>query len=124
MLSPAGVQNEEANYIGRRPVRPACACIAGANPLESAPMKLTEANFQMAVKIGGLILALSVVANLYLLLRYREVYRDASRAELAVVRQGATLTLQIQTLEAIIRDFATRAQSDPGIAEIFKHYQT
>jgi hypothetical protein len=86
-------------------------------------MKLTEANFQVAVKIGGLILALSAVGNLYLLLRYREVYRDASRAELVVLQQGATLGLQMQTLEAIIREFASRAQTDPGIADIFKHYQ-
>ena len=87
-------------------------------------MKLTEANFQMVVKIGGLILAMSAVANLYLLLRYREVYRDASRAELAVLQQGAALSFQIQTLEAIVREFAIRAPTDPWIASIFKHYQT
>jgi hypothetical protein len=87
-------------------------------------MKLTDANFQMTVKIGGLILAIGAVANVYLLLRHREVYRDASRTEVAVIQHGAAVTVQLQTLEAIIREFATRAQTDSGIAEIFKHYQS
>jgi hypothetical protein len=86
-------------------------------------MKLNDASFQTIVKVGGFILAVSVVANVYILLRHREVYRDASRVEVAVQQQGAVLNFQLATLEAIIREFGNRASNDPGIAAIFQHYQ-
>jgi hypothetical protein len=86
-------------------------------------MKLNDATFQSVVKLGGFILAVSAVANIYLLLRHREVYRDASRVEVAAQQQGVVLTFQLQTLEAIIREFGNRASNDVGIAAIFQHYQ-
>ena len=86
-------------------------------------MKLTDANFQSIVKVGGFILALSAVANVYILLRHREVFRDAARVEVAAQQQATVLSFQLQTLEAIIREFGNRATNDPGIAAIFQHYQ-
>jgi hypothetical protein len=86
-------------------------------------MKLTDASFQSIVKVGGFILAVSAVANVYILLRHREVYRDASRVEVVAQQQGAILNFQAQTLEAIVREFANRAPNDPGIAAIFQRYQ-
>jgi hypothetical protein len=82
-------------------------------------MKLTNENFQIALKVGGLLLAVSTVANVYLLLRHREVYRDESRAELKVQQLG----MQQQVLEAILREFAARASTDTEIAAIFRRYQ-
>src|SRR5438876_304204 len=83
-------------------------------------MKLTEENFQTAVKIGGLVLMLSTVGNVYFLLRHREVYRDASRIEAESQQRGALLTLQQSALENILRDFQSRASNDPGIAAVFQ----
>jgi hypothetical protein len=86
-------------------------------------MKITDASFQSIVKAGALVLAISTVANIYFLLRYREVYRDASKVEVVAQQQGAVLTFQLQTMEAIVREFGNRAASDAGIAAIFQHYQ-
>lgn len=86
-------------------------------------MKLTDTSFQSAVKVGTLVLAVSAVANVYFLLRYREVYRDATRVEVVAQQQGAVLNFQLQTLEAIVRDFGNRVASDPGIAAVFQRYQ-
>jgi hypothetical protein len=86
-------------------------------------MKLTDASFQSIVKVGGLVLAVSAVANVYILLRHREVYRDASRVELVAQQQGAVLSIQLQTLEAVIREFGSRSTTDPGIAAVFQRYQ-
>ena len=83
-------------------------------------MQLTDANFQRAIKVGGLVLALCVFGNLYFLLRYREVYRDATQADAAVQQ----LVPREQILENVIREFAGRAASDPGVAGIFKRHQT
>lgn len=82
-------------------------------------MKLTDSNFQTAVKVGGLVLTISAVGNLYFLLRYREVYRDATRAD-STVQQ---LVPKEQILESLVREFAGRAASDPGVAEIFHRHQ-
>ena len=83
-------------------------------------MKLTDRNFQTAVKLGALLLILSTLGNVYLLLRHREVYRDASRREVEVQQQGAVLTLQQQAVEGVLREFAARAPTEAGIAEIFQ----
>lgn len=86
-------------------------------------MKLTNENFQLAVKVGGLLLFVSAAANLYLLLRYREVYRDMTRVESIARQQGAGIAMRQQVVEGLLRDFATRTTSDAGIAEIFNRYR-
>ena len=86
-------------------------------------MKLTDENFQIAVKVGAVLLAVSTVANVYLLLRHREVYRDQSRVEVAVQQQSAVMLLQQQALEGILREFWARASTDPEIAAVFRRYQ-
>ena len=78
----------------------------------------------MAVKVGAVLLAVSTVANVYLLLRHREVYRDQSRVEVAVQQQSGVMLLQQQALEGVLREFAIRAQTDPDIAAIFRRYQS
>ena len=86
-------------------------------------MKLTNENFQLAVKVGGLVSFLSTFANVYLLLRHYEVFRDASRTEMTVQREGAQITMRQQLLDGLIREFGARAQSDPGIAAVFDRYR-
>lgn len=82
-------------------------------------MKLTDSSFQTAAKVGGLVLAISTIGNLYFLLRYREVYRDATRADWTLQQ----LAPRQQILENVIREFAGHANSDPGVAEIFRRHQ-
>ncbi len=74
----------------------------------------------MAVKLGALLLMLSTLGNVYLLLRHREVYRDASRREVEAQQQAVVLTLQQQAFDGVLREFAARAPSEAGIAEIFQ----
>ena len=87
-------------------------------------MKITDASFQSAVKLGAILLVVSAVANIYLLLRYREIYRDASRIEVAAQKQTAVLVLRTQVLESLIREFVSRSANDPGISGIFQRYQS
>ena len=87
-------------------------------------MKLTDENFQLAVKVGGLLLFASTVGNLYLLLLHREIYRDAMRVEAVVQQQGTVIAMRQQLIEGLLREFANRAKTDPGIAEIFSRYRT
>ncbi len=85
---------------------------------------ITEKNFQMAVRCGSVLLAVSIIANLYSVLRYREIYRDRVQAELRLrdprVQQ---LVLQEQAFENVLREFISRAPSNPQIAEILRRYQ-
>jgi hypothetical protein len=87
-------------------------------------MKLTEENFQIAVKVGAVLLAISTVANVYFLLRHREVYRDQIKAEAAIQQQSPVMLMQQQALEGILREFALRAASNTEIAAIFHRYQS
>ena len=86
-------------------------------------MKLTNENYQLAVKVGTVLLLVSTGANLYLLLRHREVSRDAARVEAVVQQEGAVINLKQQLIESLLREFANRAQNDPGITEIFNRYR-
>jgi hypothetical protein len=85
-------------------------------------MKLSESSFQTAVKVGGLVLLVSTVGNVYLLLRHREVYRDATRVEAEFQRQSLIIALKQQALEGVLREFATHANTDLNIAAILQRY--
>jgi hypothetical protein len=83
---------------------------------------MTDTGFQHLAKWGGVALALAAVSNIYCVLRYREVYRDATRIEQAYPQQLATLNLQQQALEGVIREFASKAGGDPQVVEILRRY--
>jgi hypothetical protein len=82
-------------------------------------VKLSEQNFQTAVRIGGVALAVCAVANVYLVMRHVELYRDAVRRD----QQAQQLIPQQQAMEGALRDFASRASADPQIAEILIRYK-
>jgi hypothetical protein len=86
-------------------------------------MKITESVFQKVVLVGAWLLVISTVGNVYLLLRHRELYRDASRAEVMVQQKLAGLTLQQLALDGVIRDFAAHRATDAGLAEIFQRLE-
>jgi len=83
---------------------------------------MTETRFQQFVKWGGLVLAVAAVSNIYFVLRYREVYRDAARVDQVYPQQLATLNVQQQALEGVVRDFATKAGTDPRVVEILRRH--
>src|SRR5271170_1696506 len=81
--------------------------------------QMTEKNFQMAVQYGSIVLGITVVFNIYVVMHYVEVYRDAMRAD-AQVQQ---LELRGQAIQGLLQDFAARANTDPQIGQIFKQAQ-
>lgn len=83
---------------------------------------MSETRFQQVVKWGGLALVLAAVSNVFFVLRYREVYRDATKLEQVYAQQLATLSLEQRALEGVIKDFATKAGRDPQVAEILRRY--
>jgi 3'-phosphoadenosine 5'-phosphosulfate (PAPS) 3'-phosphatase len=82
-------------------------------------MTITEKDIQTAVNFGGAALALSVVLNIYFVMRNREVYRDQLQSEVRFQQ----LMVQEQALEGVAREFVSRAGSDPKLAEILQRYQ-
>jgi len=80
---------------------------------------LSEKNFQMAVTYGPIVLGLCLLLNIWAVMRYREVYRDAIKSEV----QLQQLVAGEQIAQAVLQEFATRANSDAHIAEIFKQAQ-
>ena len=81
---------------------------------------MNERTFQAAVKYGGIVLALCLILNVWVVMRHVEIYRDAGRAD----AQFQQLATQQQLLQAVLQDFAARASSDAEIANIFKKAQT
>ena len=81
--------------------------------------QVTEKTFQAAVQYGSIVLGISVIFNIYVVMHYVEVYRDAVRAD-AVVQQMA---VREQAIQALLQDFAARSNTDPQLAQIFKQAQ-
>jgi len=81
---------------------------------------MTERNFQTAVQYGSIVLGISVVFNIYVVMRYVEVYRDAVRAD----AQYQQVVVREQALQGLLQDFAVRANNDPQLAQIFRKAQT
>jgi hypothetical protein len=80
---------------------------------------MNEKNFQMVVKFGPIALALCLLLNIWGVMRYREVYRDAVKAEVQLQQVEA----KGQIAQAVLQEFVARANSDPHIAEVFKQAQ-
>ena len=80
---------------------------------------MTEKTFQLTVRYGSIALGICLIFNIWVVMRHIEVYRDATRAE----AQAEQMALRGQILQAVVQDFAARANSDPHIAEIFKRAQ-
>ncbi|HXA81064.1 MAG TPA: hypothetical protein VNV14_07325 [Opitutaceae bacterium] len=80
---------------------------------------MNEKNFQMVVKFGPIVLGLCLLLNIWGVMRYREVYRDAIKAEVQLqqVEAGG------QIVQAVLQEFSAHANSDPHIAEIFRQAQ-
>jgi len=83
-------------------------------------MHMNEKTFQDVVRYGPIALGLCLLLNIWVVLRYREIYRDAIKAEVQL-QQVATGE---QIGQSVLQDFAARANSDPHIAEIFRQAQT
>ncbi len=81
---------------------------------------ISEKNFQLVVKFGPFVLGVCLLLNIWLVLRYREVYRDSIKAELQL-QQGV---MAEKALEGVVQDFSARANSDPHIAEILREAQS
>jgi hypothetical protein len=87
-------------------------------------MKITERQFQALVQCGGIALAICVVANLYLVLRYRELYRDRVQTELRFQQLATgTVLAQRQAFESVLREFIPRAAQDAKVGEILQRHQ-
>jgi hypothetical protein len=70
----------------------------------------------MVVKYGPIAIALCLLINIWAVMRYREVYRDAIKSEV----QLQQLSNAEQLAQGVLQDFSARAGSDAHIAEIFK----
>ena len=80
---------------------------------------MTEKMFQTIIRYGSMVLAISVILNIWVVLRHAEVYRNATRAE----AQAQQLALRDQALQGVAQEFAVRANNDPQLAAIFKRVQ-
>jgi hypothetical protein len=80
---------------------------------------MNEKTFQAVVRFGPIVLGLCLLLNVWAVLRYREVYRDAINMEVQV--QQAVGGGQIG--QSVLQEFAAHANSDPHIAEIFRQAQ-
>jgi hypothetical protein len=82
-------------------------------------MQMTDKTFQAVVRYGSTVLVISAILNIWVVMRYVEVYRNAARAD-AELQQ---LALREQALQSVAQEFAARANNDPQIAGIFKRVQ-
>ena len=80
---------------------------------------MNEKTFQAVVRYGPIALGLCLLLNVWAVLRYREIYRDAVQAEVQLQQVAAGE----QIAQGVLQEFAARANSDPHIAEIFRQAQ-
>ena len=81
---------------------------------------MNEKRFQQWVRYGGAALALSLVGNLYFVLRNIELHRDAAQSD----RQAQMMTVKTQIMETVLQEFSTRAGRDANIARILAQRPT
>jgi hypothetical protein len=82
-------------------------------------MQLSEQRFRAISRYGGIALAVSVMLNVYFVMRHFEVYRDAVRAD----RQVQMLVQQQPVIQATLQEFVNRAGTDAQVREILDRHQ-
>ena len=80
---------------------------------------MTEKTFQAAVTYGSTALVIAAILNVWVVMRYVEVYRNAALADAKVQE----LIVREQALKSVAQEFAARSNTDPQIAAIFKRVQ-
>ncbi len=80
---------------------------------------MNEKTFQAVVRYGPIALGLCLLLNVWTVMRYREIHRDALKAEVQVQQ----LAGGEQIAQSVLQEFAAHANSDPRIAEIFRQAQ-
>jgi hypothetical protein len=80
---------------------------------------MNEKTFQALIRYGGILVAVCLILNVWVVMRHIEVYRDASRTEFRLQQ----LLAQQQVLQTVLQEFAARASTDADIAGIFKKAQ-
>lgn len=80
---------------------------------------MNEKTFQAIVRFGPIALGLCLLLNVWGVLRYREIYRDAIKAEVQL--QQASVGEQLG--QSVLQEFAAHVNTDPHIAEIFRQAQ-
>jgi hypothetical protein len=80
---------------------------------------MNEKTFQAVVRFGPIVLGLCLLLNVWGVLRYREIYRDAVKTEVQL--QQASVGEQLG--QSVLQEFAAHANNDPHIAEIFRQAQ-
>ncbi len=78
-----------------------------------------SAIINLLIKYGAIVLFLSALANIYLVLKYRELHTKAGEAELIAQRH----ILQQRAVESVLREFSLRASNDPAILQILRRAQ-
>lgn len=82
-------------------------------------MRLTEQNFQLAVKYGGIAMIVGVVLSMYMVMRNVELFRDLSRAE----QQFQQITLKQQIMQGLLQELQMHAVTNAQAAEVFRKSQ-
>src|ERR1035437_1255073 len=80
---------------------------------------MNEKTFQAVVRYGPIALGLCLLVNVWAVMRYREIYRDAIKAEVQVQQAAGGE----QIAQGVLQEFAARASSDTHIAAIFRQAQ-
>ena len=80
---------------------------------------MNEKTFQAVVRFGPIALGLCLLFNVWAVLRYREIYRDAVKTEV----QLQQMSVGEQLGQSVLQEFAAHANSDPHLAEIFRQAQ-
>ena len=80
---------------------------------------MNEKTFQAVVRFGPIALGVCLLLNVWAVLRYREIYRDAVKTEV----QLQQMSVGEQLGQSVLQEFAAHANSDPHLAEIFRQAQ-
>ena len=73
----------------------------------------------MLLKYGAMLVLVAAFCNVYFVLRYFEVARRAARLD----SQLQAVDAQRRSIEAVLGEFASRANSDPAIMRILQRAQ-
>jgi hypothetical protein len=82
-------------------------------------VKDRSAIINLAIKYGSILLFVCALVNVYLVMRYRELYTKAGEAEQVAQRY----LLQQRAVEGVLRDFSARAANDATIMQILRRAQ-
>ena len=83
---------------------------------------MTDKTFQMIVRVGAILVAISVLGNAWLVLRHWELSKRLAASTPEMQQRVQELGMRQQTMQGLLQEVLARTQNNPQVVQILQRH--